>query len=155
MPPNKLIATDQSIHLEAFWLTAIFLMALANTVILGSEPHGTHDYILFSDGSKSLQALLSSTDNKVRVTLRLAASRQSVRLCLPPQLGPMDRVGTTCKWRQNPVSETSCVLNKNRTMNNFMLLSFPFSLADVFIREKFQMCDFELRWQAKPRVVFH
>jgi hypothetical protein len=36
-------------------LTAKLLLALASTVILGSESHGTHDYILLSDGSGSLQ----------------------------------------------------------------------------------------------------
>jgi hypothetical protein len=37
------------------WLTAILLLALGSTVILGSEPHGTHDHTLPSDGSRSLQ----------------------------------------------------------------------------------------------------
>jgi hypothetical protein len=30
------------------------MLALASTVILGSEPHGTNDHILLSDGSGSL-----------------------------------------------------------------------------------------------------
>jgi hypothetical protein len=38
------------------WLNAKFLLALANTVILGSESRGTHDNILPSDGSGSLQS---------------------------------------------------------------------------------------------------
>jgi hypothetical protein len=39
-------------------LTAKLLLALASTVILGSESHRTHDRILLSDGSGSLQTLL-------------------------------------------------------------------------------------------------
>jgi hypothetical protein len=31
------------------------LLVLASTVILGSDPHGTHDHILLPDGSESLQ----------------------------------------------------------------------------------------------------
>jgi hypothetical protein len=38
-------------------LTAKLLLALASTVILGSESHRTHDHILLSDGSGSLQSL--------------------------------------------------------------------------------------------------
>jgi hypothetical protein len=34
-------------------LTAKLLRVLASTVILGSESHGTHDYILLPDGSGS------------------------------------------------------------------------------------------------------
>jgi hypothetical protein len=37
------------------WLTAELLLALASTVILGSESHETHDRILLSDGRGSLQ----------------------------------------------------------------------------------------------------
>jgi hypothetical protein len=36
-------------------LTAKLLLALAITVILGFESRGTHDHILLSDGSRSLQ----------------------------------------------------------------------------------------------------
>jgi hypothetical protein len=36
------------------------LLALANTVIFGSESHGNHDHILLSDGSGSLQTRLKS-----------------------------------------------------------------------------------------------
>jgi hypothetical protein len=36
-------------------LTAKLLLALASTVILGSESHGTHYHILLSDGSGSIQ----------------------------------------------------------------------------------------------------
>jgi hypothetical protein len=36
-------------------LTAKLLLALSNKVVLGSESHGTHDHILLSDGSGSLQ----------------------------------------------------------------------------------------------------
>jgi hypothetical protein len=39
------------------WLTAKLLLALASTVILGSESHRTHGHILLSDGSGSLQTL--------------------------------------------------------------------------------------------------
>jgi hypothetical protein len=31
------------------------LLALASTLIRGSESHGTHDHVLLSDGSGSLQ----------------------------------------------------------------------------------------------------
>jgi hypothetical protein len=42
--------------LETYWLrTANLLLALANTVIFGSESHRTHDHILLSDGFWSLQ----------------------------------------------------------------------------------------------------
>jgi hypothetical protein len=41
------------------WLTAKLLVAHASTVILGSEPHGTHDHTLLSDGCGSLQTLAS------------------------------------------------------------------------------------------------
>jgi hypothetical protein len=37
------------------WLTAKLLLAVASTVILGSESHRTHDHILLSGGSGSLQ----------------------------------------------------------------------------------------------------
>jgi hypothetical protein len=37
------------------WLTAKFLLALANTVTFSCESHGTHDHILLSDGSGSFQ----------------------------------------------------------------------------------------------------
>jgi hypothetical protein len=40
-------------------LTVKLLLALASTVILGSESHETHDHILLSDGSGGLQAILS------------------------------------------------------------------------------------------------
>jgi hypothetical protein len=36
-------------------LTIKFLLALASRIILGSESHGTHDHILVSHGSGSLQ----------------------------------------------------------------------------------------------------
>jgi hypothetical protein len=39
-------------------LLAKLLLALASTVILGSESHGTHDHILHSDGFGSLQSNL-------------------------------------------------------------------------------------------------
>jgi hypothetical protein len=35
-------------------LIAKLLLALASTVVVVSEPHGTHDHILLSDGSRSL-----------------------------------------------------------------------------------------------------
>jgi hypothetical protein len=38
------------------WLTAKLLLALASTIIFGSESHETHDHILLSGGSASLQA---------------------------------------------------------------------------------------------------
>jgi hypothetical protein len=38
-------------------LTGKLLLVLASTVILGSESHGTQDYILLSDGSGSLQTI--------------------------------------------------------------------------------------------------
>jgi hypothetical protein len=37
-------------------LTANLLLALAGIVILNSEPHGIHYYILLSDGSGNFQA---------------------------------------------------------------------------------------------------
>jgi hypothetical protein len=37
------------------WLISKLLLALASTVILGSDSHGTHDHILLPDGSGSLQ----------------------------------------------------------------------------------------------------
>jgi hypothetical protein len=36
-------------------LTAKLLLVLASTTILGSESHGTHDYISLSDGAGTLQ----------------------------------------------------------------------------------------------------
>jgi hypothetical protein len=36
------------------WLTAKLLLALASTLILGSESYGTHDHIVLSDLSGSL-----------------------------------------------------------------------------------------------------
>jgi hypothetical protein len=63
-------------------------MTLINTVIIGSEPHGTHDHILPSDGCESLQVLPSLSDIKfkvkVKVILRLAVYRQTVRLGAKP-----------------------------------------------------------------------
>jgi hypothetical protein len=40
---------------------AKLLLAFASTVILGSESHGSHDLILLSGGSGSLQATLALT----------------------------------------------------------------------------------------------
>jgi hypothetical protein len=40
------------------WVTAKLLLALSSTVIPGSESHGTHDHVLVSDGSGSLQTIL-------------------------------------------------------------------------------------------------
>jgi uncharacterized membrane protein YkvI len=59
-PPSSRLATmriDQQNWWKesAVYLTAKLLLALASTVILGSESHGTHDLILLSDGSGSLQ----------------------------------------------------------------------------------------------------
>jgi hypothetical protein len=39
----------------ADWTTAKLLLALASTVILGSESHGTHDHVLLCHESGSLQ----------------------------------------------------------------------------------------------------
>jgi hypothetical protein len=41
-------------------MTAKLLLALASTVILGSESHETHDHTLLSDGSGSLQTTVDS-----------------------------------------------------------------------------------------------
>jgi hypothetical protein len=43
-------------------LTPELLQALASTVILGSELHGTHDHILLSDVSGSLQTITASNN---------------------------------------------------------------------------------------------
>jgi hypothetical protein len=51
------------------------LVALASTVILGSESHGTHDHILLSDGSGSLK----TTTLAVHI-LKLVIHRQAHRL---------------------------------------------------------------------------
>jgi hypothetical protein len=40
-----------------------FLLALASTVILGPEFYGSHDRILLSDGSGSLQAALQNLES--------------------------------------------------------------------------------------------
>jgi hypothetical protein len=37
------------------FLTAELLLVFASTAVLGSEPHGTHDYTLPSDGSGNFQ----------------------------------------------------------------------------------------------------
>jgi hypothetical protein len=60
------------------WLTAKLLLALASTVTLGSESHGTHDHVLLSDGSGSLQTTLPLTD---KLLLALAST---VIICLNP-----------------------------------------------------------------------
>jgi hypothetical protein len=61
---------DSSGHSLTNWLYSVscnlttkLLVALASTMILGSESHGTHGHILLSDGSGSLQdgLLLPST----------------------------------------------------------------------------------------------
>jgi hypothetical protein len=41
------------------WLTAKLLLAFTSTVILCSEPHGTHDHILLFDGSGNIQHSLT------------------------------------------------------------------------------------------------
>jgi hypothetical protein len=48
----QLMASQPSL---AYWLTAELLMAITSTVILGSEPDGTRNHILFSDGPGTLQ----------------------------------------------------------------------------------------------------
>jgi hypothetical protein len=49
---------DRGTHSPVEKITA----GLPCTVILGSESHGTHDHILLSDGSGSLQATASAVD---------------------------------------------------------------------------------------------
>jgi hypothetical protein len=44
-------------YIQPACLSARFLLALAITMILGSESHGTYDHILLSDSSGSLQTL--------------------------------------------------------------------------------------------------
>jgi hypothetical protein len=58
-------------------LIAEMLLALANTAILCSEPHGTHDPILLSDCPGNPQ---TPSDWLLKVTLRLATYSQSVQL---------------------------------------------------------------------------
>jgi hypothetical protein len=45
--------------IQRFRLNPKFLLVLASTIILGSDSHGSHDNILFSDGSGSFQAQFS------------------------------------------------------------------------------------------------
>jgi hypothetical protein len=62
---TPLVSCVESCPLCSVWqtylLTAELLLALASTVILGSKSHGTHDHILLSDSSGSLQATLLFT----------------------------------------------------------------------------------------------
>jgi hypothetical protein len=48
-----------------------------------AESHRTHDHILLSDGSGSLQSVLTATEVKVKVTLRPTVSSQSVLVSSP------------------------------------------------------------------------
>jgi hypothetical protein len=50
-------------------LTAEFQLALISAVILGSESHGTHNHILFSDGCGSLQNLTANWDHDTLIWL--------------------------------------------------------------------------------------
>jgi hypothetical protein len=50
---------------ETYCLTAKLLLALASTAVLRCLPHGTHDHILFSDGSGNPQ---TSHTNSVRTS---------------------------------------------------------------------------------------
>jgi hypothetical protein len=43
-------------------LVAKLLLTFASTVILGCEFHGTHDHILLSDGSGSLQTTIGGME---------------------------------------------------------------------------------------------
>jgi hypothetical protein len=56
-----LCMTKQKIGAKTAWLpdclTAKLLLVLASSVVLDSESHGTHDHILLSDDSRSLQTL--------------------------------------------------------------------------------------------------
>jgi hypothetical protein len=45
------------------WLTAKLLLTFTSTVIIGSESHRTHDHILLSDSSESLQTQSASYPN--------------------------------------------------------------------------------------------
>jgi hypothetical protein len=60
-------------------LTAKLLLALASTAIIGFESHGTHDHILLSDGSGSLQTtslchLSAKFGRSVKLLLVLAST---------------------------------------------------------------------------------
>jgi hypothetical protein len=84
-PPTTCRATMEVFEPASTWATRCLyslavklLLALTSTVILGFEFHGSHDHILMSDGSGSLQI------SRVRVTLRPAGYRQSVRLSAKP-----------------------------------------------------------------------
>jgi hypothetical protein len=52
----------------AGWLPDKVLLVLASTVILRAESHGTHEHVLLSDGSGSLQSALN-TVRRVRYIL--------------------------------------------------------------------------------------
>jgi hypothetical protein len=71
-----LSTVSQPTHDQTNCLSAKCLLVLDSTVIFRSESHETRDHILLSDGSGSFQTTLIV---RVRVTLRLAVYRQSVR----------------------------------------------------------------------------
>jgi hypothetical protein len=71
------------------WLTAKLLLALASTLILGSEYYGTHDHILLSDGSGSRQTLSFSTQTTDSDQSFVTTDGQSTSLssCQAPNWG--------------------------------------------------------------------
>jgi hypothetical protein len=75
-------------------LTAKFLMALASTVIVGSDPHGTHDHIFLSDGSGSLQTN-SLSEHTPRWDRRIYPRSGPPRLSCLQKLPAVARVVTT------------------------------------------------------------
>jgi hypothetical protein len=73
-----------------YWLAAIMLLSLATTVILGSESHGTHDYILVSGCLRTHSPwLYSKSKSKLLYDCRFTANQF---LLAPSPLKIMARV---------------------------------------------------------------
>jgi hypothetical protein len=83
-------------------LTAKLLMALASTVILGSETHRTHAHILLSDGSGSLQTLQmrSSLNLPARNLVNILTDRAQ----LPHGICRNELLNSTIFWDVTPCS---------------------------------------------------
>jgi hypothetical protein len=67
-------------------LTVKLLLVLASAVILGSESHGTHDHILISDGSGSLQKipLTNSSQSQSQSYVKTDGQSASLSWCQAP-----------------------------------------------------------------------
>jgi hypothetical protein len=80
--------------MKSDWLTDTLLLALASTEILGSVSHETHDHILLTDGSGSIQTsyLIVWSLNFVQIIFKNTFRTAQETLCLCYKDQPVNAV---------------------------------------------------------------